>query len=82
TATLAYAPDNRGQIWRFDLRDAPPWPNALGTNDAQRSTPFFKAKSRTGRAQRIVSPILLAATAGGQMLVFVAVDEASGNTTL
>ncbi|EPX97360.1 MULTISPECIES: pilus assembly protein [Ralstonia] len=82
TATLAYAPDTRGQIWRFDLRDAPPWPNALGTNHAQRRTPFFKAKSRTGGTQRIVSPILLAATAGGQMLVFVAVDEASSNTTL
>ncbi len=81
TATFAYAADPHGQIWRFDLRGAPPWTNALGTNDTQRRTPFFTATSQSGSVQRILSPILLAASAGGPMLVFVAVDQA-GNTTL
>jgi len=80
-ATFAYAADTHGQIWRFDLSGAPPWPNALGTDETQRRTPFFKATSRGGSIQRILSPILLAASAGGPRLVFVAVDI-GGNATL
>lgn len=80
-ATFAYAADARGQVWRFDLTGVPPWPNALGSNDAQRRTPLFTATSRNGAAQRIPGPILLAATANGPLLVFTAVDE-EGRTTV
>lgn len=81
TATFAYAADTLGQVWRFDLSGAPPWRQALGTNDSERSTPFFKATSRGGIIQRILSPMLLAATAGGPLLVFTAVDT-HGSATL
>ncbi|CAJ0691033.1 hypothetical protein LMG19089_00766 [Ralstonia edaphis] len=81
TATVAYAGDAQGQIWRFDLTGAPPWPNALGNNEADRRRPFFTATSRSGSIQRILAPILLAATAGGPLLVFTAVDD-EGNATL
>ena len=81
TATFAYAADTHGQIWRFDLSGAPPWPNALGADETQRRTPLFKATSRGGAIQRILSPILLAASAGGPRLVFIAVDT-GGNATL
>lgn len=74
TATLAYAPDTQGQIWRFDLSRGPTWRQALGTNETQRRTPFFKATSRGGSLQRVLGPILLAATAGGPLLVFTAID--------
>jgi len=80
-ATFAYAADPQGQIWRFDLSGTPPWRNALGNNDTQRHTPFFSATSRSGAPQRVLSPILLAATAGGPLLVFAATDNA-GNATL
>ncbi|WP_426397481.1 pilus assembly protein [Ralstonia sp. R-29] len=73
-ATYAYAADTRGQIWRFNLSGTSPWPNALGTNDTQRRTPFFIAKSSKGLTQGILSPLLLAASAGGALLVFTAVD--------
>ena len=73
-ATFAYAADSHGQIWRFDLRGSPPWRNALGRNEADRSTPFFVATSRSKSPQGVVGPILLAATANGPMLVFTAVD--------
>ena len=81
TATAAYAGDAQGQIWRFDLTGAPPWSNALGNNEADRRLPFFTATSRSGSIQRILAPILLAATAGGPLLVFTAVDD-DGNATL
>jgi len=81
TATVAYAGDAQGQIWRFDLTGAPPWSNALGNNEADRRLPFFTATSRSGSIQRILAPILLAATAGGPLLVFTAVDD-DGNATL
>ena len=81
TATVAYAGDAQGQIWRFDLTGAPPWSNALGNNEADRRRPFFTATSRSGSIQRILAPILLAATAGGPLLVFTAVDD-EGNATL
>lgn len=81
TATFAYAADARGQIWRFDLSGTPPWTQALGANNTERRTPFFKATSRGGSIQRILSPILLAATAGGPLLVFTAVDI-NGHTTV
>jgi type IV pilus assembly protein PilY1 len=80
-ATFAYAGDTHGQIWRFDLRGAPPWPQALGRNETERRQPFFTAKSQRGQLQHIVGPILLAATAGGPLLVFTAVD-ADGSATL
>lgn len=81
TATFAYAADRHGQIWRFDLTGAPPWSQALGTNDTERRTPFFTATSRSGSIQRVLSPILLAATAGGPLLVFTAVGT-DGHATL
>lgn len=81
TATFAYVADTHGQIWRFDLTGAPPWSQALGTNDTERQTPFFTATSRGGSIQRVLSPILLAATAGGPLLVFTAVG-ADGHATL
>ena len=81
TATVAYAGDAQGQIWRFDLTGAPPWSNALGNNEADRRLPFFTATSRSGSIQRILAPILLAATAGGPLLIFTAVDD-EGNATL
>ncbi|MEZ0191308.1 pilus assembly protein [Ralstonia solanacearum] len=80
-ATFAYAGDRHGQVWRFDLRGTPPWPQALGRNAVERQQPFFTATSRAGLRQRIVGPILLAATAGGPLLVFTAIDPA-GATTL
>ena len=81
TATVAYAGDAQGQIWRFDLTGAPPWSNALGNNEADRRLPFFTATSRSGSIQRILAPILLAATAGGPLVVFTAVDD-EGNAAL
>jgi type IV pilus assembly protein PilY1 len=81
TSTFAYAADAQGQIWRFDLTGAPPWSQALGNNDTERRTPFFKATSCGGSLQHILSPILLASAAGGPLLVFTAVD-ADGHTTL
>ncbi|CAJ0794569.1 hypothetical protein LMG7141_02963 [Ralstonia condita] len=80
-ATLAYAADSRGQVWRFDLTGAPPWSNALGTNEAQRRTPLFRATSRNGGMQHIPGPILLAATANGPLLVFTAIDD-EGHATV
>ncbi|AXV82374.1 pilus assembly protein [Ralstonia solanacearum] len=80
-ASFAYAGDRHGQVWRFDLRGAPPWPQALGRNHVERRQPFFIATSRAGLRQRIVGPILLAATAGGPLLVFTAMD-AAGTATL
>ena len=80
-ATLAYAADAQGQIWRFDLSGTAPWQDALGTNATQRRTPFFTATSLSGLTQRILGPILLAATAGGPLLVFVAADT-NGDATL
>lgn len=80
-ATFAYAADRHGQIWRFDLTGAPPWPRALCANETQRRTPFFTATSHGGVAQHIQGPVLLAATAHGPMLVFTAVDG-HGNATL
>ncbi|WP_316673868.1 pilus assembly protein [Ralstonia chuxiongensis] len=81
TASVAYAADAQGQIWRFDLTGSPPWLNALGNNQTDRSLPLFTATSRSGSIQRILAPILLAATAGGPLLVFTAVDN-EGNATL
>ncbi|MHA6821499.1 pilus assembly protein [Ralstonia pseudosolanacearum] len=80
-ASVAYAGDHHGQVWRFDLRGAPPWPQALGRNDFERRQPFFVATSRTGLRQRLVGPLLLVATAGGPLLVFTAMD-ASGAATV
>lgn len=80
-ATHAYVADTHGQIWRFDLRGTSPWPNALGTNEEQRRTPFFIAKSSKELMQGILSPILLAASAGGSLLVFAAAD-ANGHATV
>ncbi len=79
-ASFAYAGDHHGQVWRFDLRGAPPWPQALGHSDAERRQPFFTATSRAGLRQRIAGPILLAATAGGPLLVLTAVDPAGAAT--
>ena len=73
-ATHAYAADTRGQIWRFNLSGTSPWPNALGTSEEQRRTPFFTATSSEKLMQGILSPLLLAARAGGSLLVFTAVD--------
>ncbi|WP_257878101.1 pilus assembly protein [Ralstonia pickettii] len=81
TATFAYVADTHGQLWRFDLTGAPPWSHALGSNDTERRTPFFTATSRGGSIQRILSPILLASTAGGPLFVFAAVG-ADGHATL
>lgn len=78
--TFAYAGDCHGQVWRFDLRGTPPWPQALGRNAAERQQPLFTATSRAGLRQRIVGPILLAATAGGPLLVFTAIDPAGAAT--
>lgn len=81
TATYAYAADTHGQIWRFDLSRGPSWRQALGADATQQRTPFFRATSRDGALQRVLSPILLAATAGGPLLVFAAID-ANGDATL
>ncbi|MRT01058.1 pilus assembly protein PilY [Ralstonia pickettii] len=81
TAQSAYVADTEGRIWRFDLTGAPPWSQALGTNDAERRTPFFTATSLGGSVQRILSPILLSPTAGGPLLVFTALG-ADGHATL
>lgn len=75
--TTAYAADANGNIWRFDLSGAAPWSKALD----DKPTPLFTAKSREGLPQRVLNPILLAATRGGPMLVFAAVD-ANGSATL
>ncbi|MCO5398446.1 pilus assembly protein [Ralstonia soli] len=77
----AYAPDANGNVWRFDLSGAPPWDKALGKNSPEQSTPFFTAMSHGKRLQRVLGPMLLAATTGGPLLVFTAVD-ASGHATL
>ena len=73
-ATYAYAADTHGQIWRFDLSGRSPWANALGANEEQQRTPFFRAKSSEKLTQHILSPLLLAASASGALLVFTAVD--------
>lgn len=80
-ATFVYVSDTRGKIWRFDLSHGPAWKDVLGSNDEQRKTPFFKTSSKEGLTQRILGPILLAATPGGPLLVFTAID-ARGNATL
>lgn len=43
-ASFAYAGDRHGQVWRFDLRGAPPWPQALGRNDLERRQPLLSPR--------------------------------------
>lgn len=66
----AYAGDNRGTLWRFDLRGALPWDDA-----ARRVTPLLIGHSRSGKPLDLTATPLLLHSAHGTLVIATGVPD-------